>query len=317
MLQKDFCNTVVILTALALFAGVVKPAHGETPPSSSTGSTMRGLPGVVIEPSRLMRAKGYPWAHEIRIALPRSYGEKDRRFPVLWVMDGNYWFETAVRIANTYGFKYLPQMIVVGVGVPPDAESEYQMRRTFDFNPNNVVGFEGYGGDLVKPPPGVPVFKGGGAAAFLTFLVDDVRKALARDYQTSGEGVLFGDSGGGTFCTYALLERPAAFQKYICGSPALYMGNFGLFKLEEAYHRAHSDLAAEVFFGAGEGEVTEKGTAAAGIVSSMTRMAEILTERSYPSLQLHVRISPGQEHLSAIPDNLYWGLRSVMRKPPE
>jgi hypothetical protein len=40
-------------------------------------------------------------------------------------------------------------------------------------------------------------------------------------------------------------------------------------------------------------------------------MAEILKMRAYPSLSLHFRIFPGENHLTVIPLNLAWGLRAV------
>ena len=154
--------------------------------------------------------------------------------------------------------------------------------------------------------------KFGGAPRFLAFLVDTVRPALARDYRMANDHTLFGHSGGGLFCTYALIARPAAFDKYICGSPSLYEGNSELFHMEERYAATHKDMPASVFFGAGEGEILEGGIISAwGIVSSTARMAEILKMRSYPSLRLHVRIFPGEDHLSMVQMNLNWGLRTL------
>jgi predicted alpha/beta superfamily hydrolase len=279
--------------------------------------------GVTIEPPRRMRASGFKWDHEIQIALPASYSKSNETYPVLWVTDGSEFFETAVRVVNTYERKYVPAMIVVAIGVPREASAEFQARRTYDFIPDVVRGFEGFGSEILKreiadndrrlKAAGMPpTTEQGGAAVFLQFLVDVVRPALARDYRIGREHVLFGDSAGGFFCTYALLARPDAFQKYICGSPSLYWGNNELFRMEERYARRHRDLRAEVFFGAGENEVIEGGAiSAVGIVSSMARMAEILKGRAYPSLKLHVRIFPGEEHASAALPNLGWGLRTL------
>src|SRR6266478_3679243 len=108
----------------------------------------RGPPGVSIEPSRRMRAAGFKWEHEIQVALPPSYGKTENAYPVLWVTDGSYWFETAVNIANVFAQKHLPEAIVVGVGAPPEAADEYNMRRIYDFTPNEGWGFEGFGSAL-------------------------------------------------------------------------------------------------------------------------------------------------------------------------
>src|SRR5688500_17435917 len=55
--------------------------------------------GVTIEPSRRMRAKDYPWEHEIQVALPPSYSKTDEPFPVLWVTDGSLLFQLATALA--------------------------------------------------------------------------------------------------------------------------------------------------------------------------------------------------------------------------
>jgi predicted alpha/beta superfamily hydrolase len=197
------------------------------------------------------------------------------------------------------------------------------MRRTYDFSFNDVWSFEGFGRQLVEREKAASLEswkaagialpeKFGGAPGFLEFMVDVVRPALARDFRMSGEHVLFGDSMGGLFCTYALLTHPDAFEKYICGSPALSLGNSEVFRIEERYATKHSDLRAEVFFGAGAAEVLEGGgISAGGILSATARMAEILRARSYPSLRLHFQVFPGEDHSSVVPLNLSWGLRSV------
>jgi predicted alpha/beta superfamily hydrolase len=214
-------------------------------------------------------------------------------------------------------------MIVVAVGMPRDApKDEFQMRRTYYFIPDVPRGFRGVGGDLVRQQieaydehaktTGLPSAREqGGAPKFLEFLLDTLRPALSREYRMSGEHVLFGDSAGGFFCMYALLSSPGSFDKYICGSPSLYWGDYELFRMEQSYAQTHKDLPAKIFFGAGEAEVLEGGPiSAVGIVSSMTRMAEILESRGYPSLKLSVRLFPGVDHESAVVSNLTWGLRT-------
>lgn len=286
-------------------------------------SALRGAPDAAIEPPRRRRAADFEWDHEIQIALPRSYHGSDRCYPVLWVTDGSYWFDLAVQTVNVFCQKYVPEMIVVAVGVPTEEHNEYQMRRSYEFTPNPISGFKGFGSALFqredrnhnerKRALGLPLPRErGGAAAFLRFLTHTLRSELQRDYRMSSEHVLFGDSMGGLFATYALLSAPGSFSRYICGSPYLYAGDSELFHLEERYAQTHEDLQARVFFGAGEAEVAEGGLiSAVGIVSSMTRMVEILTLRGYPSLRLSMRIFSGESHESVIPRNLIDGLRAV------
>jgi fructokinase len=284
-----------------------------------------GLDDVIVEPARRVRAPSFEWDHEIRVALPASYASDDRAYPVLWLMDGAAYFELAVKTVN-YDLKaHLPDMIVASVGTPREELSQFARRRGYDFFPTPQWMFEGFGAQLFERPllavqsqlqaVGQPLLLGGGAAAFLSFLVDELRSELLRQYRMADDHTLFGDSGGGFFCSYALLSRPQAFKRYICGSPCLAAGDFELFRLEEAYAREHDDLKAIAFFGAGEREMLDGNdlVSAWGVVSSMARMVEILHARKYPSLELHARLFPGEDHASVPAWNLSAGLRAVWR----
>ena len=273
-----------------------------------------------------MRAEGYPWEHDIQIALPPSYGKTDTRFPVLWVTDGEFFFASVAEAVTSCRGKHLPEMIVVAIGAPPEtgrANGEIQSRRTFDFGPNTIMGYQGFGSAAhnerseasekkLKAEGKFLNDRSGGAPRFLTFLVEDVRKQLAREYRMADDHTLFGHSGGGLFCTFALVAHPSGFTRYVCGSPPLAAGDYGVFRIEERHAQENKDLAASVFFGAGEAEVLAGNTW--GLVSSMVRMAEILKVRAYPSLKLSTRIFPGENHGSVIPLVISWGLRAVLGK---
>jgi predicted alpha/beta superfamily hydrolase len=155
----------------------------------------------------------------------------------------------------------------------------------------------------------VPIDRFGGAPRFLPFLAQDVRQRLAQDYRMADDHTLFGHSGGGLFCAYALVAQPEAFDPYICGSAAIAAGDYEVFRIEERYAQQHKDLPAVVFFGVGEKEVLDKNTL--GIFSSTARLPEILKTRAYPSLKLYFRAFAGESHGSVIPPLLAWGLRSV------
>jgi predicted alpha/beta superfamily hydrolase len=282
------------------------------------------VPDVSIDRMRL-RGKGFDWDHEIQVALPASYRKSDKAYPVLWVTDGLINFDFAVEVVNAWAAKkYWPEMIVVAIGTPPEASQEFLARRDYEFSPTvtNSWGFRGVGGDELATQmleragftDAQAKFGTGGAPKFLAFLVDELRVALQRKYRISDSHTLFGSSGGGDFCTYALFTRPKSFDKYICLSPALNASNYELFRLEEKYAQANKDLPAAVYFAAGEGEILQGGIISGlGIVSSMSRMAEILTLRQYPSLRLWAHIFPGEEeeHGSFKSAGLARGLRAM------
>ncbi|MEZ5710820.1 MAG: alpha/beta hydrolase-fold protein [Blastomonas sp.] len=313
-----------ILLIAVLGITSLKPAMAQDNAASSGAAVHVTDGSATIEPAFLMRYDGAPWDYEVRIALPRSYAASDRHYPVLWVMDGSWNFEGAVSVVSTAG-KAVPEMIVVSVGVPVAQRAQTGQRRTYDFTSTALGACEygGTGADLARKAcealygDRLPQVKTGGAPDFLSFLAHDVRGRIEERYRVSGENLLFGFSAGGNFCTYALLSDPALFDKYICGSPSLTKENSVLFQMEQDYAATHSDLKADVFFSAGSGELTEGWlVSAAGVASSMARMAEILSLRSYPSLNLHARILPDQVHNGpGWQASLYQGLRALY--PPE
>src|SRR5690606_32725850 len=91
--------------------------------------------GYTLEPPRRVTPEGGRWEHEIQVALPPSYHSSDQRYPVLWVTDGSIWFEPAVNAVSLTAAGHVPEMIVVGVGVPPEAADQYGPRRSYDFTP--------------------------------------------------------------------------------------------------------------------------------------------------------------------------------------
>ena len=146
-----------------------------------------------LEPSRIMRAQGFDYDHEIQVALPPSYDtDPDATYPVLWLTDGREYLSATATLVRQYAMaRLIPELIVVSVGPPSDLNDvvEIQRRRTFDFSPKEDVLYDGLGGQKMRQMmaamgDAVPTMPGGGAPGFLDFLVDEVRPALAADYRT-------------------------------------------------------------------------------------------------------------------------------------
>ncbi|MFF4056477.1 alpha/beta hydrolase [Streptomyces sp. NPDC001668] len=254
-----------------------------------------------------------PWTHDVRIALPPSYEHGDRGYPVLWVTDASLSFPLVVGLMNwLHTVREIAELIVIGLGAPDDSDhSEFSARRTYDFYAMPRWVNAGPGGARMEALAAEPPTEGGGADALLSFLVDELRPHLAAELRFDDDHGLVGFSGGGHFVGYALFSRPTAFSRYLAGSPALSGCEDLLFTLEADYAATHDDLAAKVFLGAGEAELTDPFVAAADIVGSMTRMSQLLRLRDYPSLELTARLYPGQTHGSALSYALNEGLRTL------
>ncbi|WP_150462097.1 alpha/beta hydrolase [Nesterenkonia ebinurensis] len=268
-----------------------------------------------IEPAVAMRVAAFDWDYEVQVALPASYEVMpDQRYPVLWLTDGPLMFPTTVGLVNSLVMGgRAPEMIIVGVGcageVSPD---EYYRRRTIDLlPPGESTLFGGLGGEYLRKL-GVPDDATGRADEFLTFLIDELRPALAQRYRMDGDDHgLFGHSVGGVFVNYAVFSRPGAFRRYIIGSPASNAVDRMAFKEEASYASAHTDLKADIFFGVGEQEIGQLYMAAWGTVSAPVLMAETLLLRQYPSLKVTMRVFPAKDYFTVVADLVSEGVQAV------
>jgi len=167
------------------------------------------------------------WIAEAGTPPPPMPGAPDRPSSpprVLYVLDANLFFGTAVESTRLMSqlFGELPPTLVVGVAYPTDEFRVAGELRNRDLTPTADAG-------MGSPPPGVPdpllpeEERMGHADRFLDFLTDEVKPLVADHHEGQGRrSILFGSSLGGLFATYALLQRPGAFDAYIAASPALW-----------------------------------------------------------------------------------------------
>ena len=260
-----------------------------------------------------VRAKGYDYDHEVLISLPASYHTSPgKSYPVLWSMDGALNFAMTAGVVNVYvaGMR-LPEMIVVGVGHPSEDGRAGFARRSIDFFPRgSIIGDPGPAEDYMKNTLGAdsaaldPTLKGDN---FLDFLVNQLRPALAEKYRMSDDHTLWGHSAGGAFTGYALFAQPGGFDRYIIGS-----GTNGLsLELEDEYAKAHDDLDAKVFLGAGDLEANNAGLSSFRFVSRTVILGETLRLRGYPSLSLQVKLYTDRDHFNVMPPLIGDGLEFV------
>jgi predicted alpha/beta superfamily hydrolase len=290
-----------------------------TCPFASANPQIAAVPGAranmdVLAPFEF-RSSSFPHAHQVTVALPATYAvQPDRRYPVLWVPDAPLVMRTVVGLLDVLVLGNLaPEMIVVGVGSPPEDGLAGVGRRILEFSPPGEgyapPGLAGQRWSELVPMPEFPHM----ADAFIGLLVDELRPHLAAKYRFSGEHALLGHSAGGMFAAYSLFRRPNAFAKMIIGSPYLEGANGAVFKAEAEYAKTHDDLETELFLAAGEEEAEEYFVALSGNLESTVRLSRTLTARHYPSLALSTRIFAGKDHYTVLPDVIMGGIRFLWR----
>jgi predicted alpha/beta superfamily hydrolase len=262
--------------------------------------------------------------YQVWVAVPTQNPRVPPRekLPVLYVTDADIWFNTAAEMSrlmhNLFGL--LPPILVVGIAYGVNDPSLQGEIRNRDLTPTSDPGFEAMGRRMNPDwKPALPEGRRmGRAAEFLAFLEDEVKPFVAARYPVEGKGALFGCSLGGLFTLYALLSRPASFDHYIAGSPAIWWNNAVLFDLEERMAAFTDDVAATLFMGVGS---LEEGAGIPGVdvfkfITNTREMASRLEGRGYPSLSVTTQVFDNEGHTSVPPVVLTRGLRMAFRGTP-
>lgn len=126
----------------------------------------------------------------VHIHLPKSFSTSSRAYPVIYLGDGEYYFEPAVTAVHELARAgHIPECIIAAVETP---------HRRQDFT-----------------PPGMSASLSDGDEArgekFLRFLRDELRPALTARFRAGEPSVLIGHSHGGILCHYAAAQWRDSF----------------------------------------------------------------------------------------------------------
>jgi len=272
-------------------------------------------PSYVLENTEVrdIRAGALQRDYQLYIALPDSYREGGKRYPLLVVADANYAFPLTRNIASRlHKHAGMEETIVVGLSYARGDAGTYSRRR--DYTPSTPRKAS-YQSDM---PGRAPAF--GEAAAYGRFVTGEVLPFLARHYRADMTRKIFaGHSYGSLLGLQIMLDAPRSFEHYILGSPSLWFDAGILFEREGAYAARHKDLPASVFFGIGgletlaPGKQRSRSEEDADMVADLREFDAVLKGRRYPSLKTQVKVFADEDHASVFPLVLTHGLRAYLR----
>ncbi|RLD61820.1 MAG: hypothetical protein DRJ05_01745 [Bacteroidetes bacterium] len=211
------------------------------------------------------------------IYLPKSYGLTNAEYPVMYLLDGGWHFHHAtgiVQFLSTQGM--MPEMIVVAIT---------NVDRNRDFSPTHVD----------KIPTS------GGAEKFMSFLSDELKPYIDKNYRTQDYSILVGHSFGGTFATYALLTNPQIFNGYIAISPYLMFDDNLLVKQAETGLLSNYD---NVQFYMTLGDEPQ-------YIESLEKFTKIIKSKSPEGFQFSYTQMKDENHGSIPHLSIYKGLESI------
>jgi predicted alpha/beta superfamily hydrolase len=220
----------------------------------------------------------------IFISLPDDYDNTDKRYPVLYVLDGDISYGIAAGITRYLEIGgNIPELIVIGIGYGAIDKSAGN-KRNRDYRPGD----------------------NGGAESFQNFINEELIPYIDGNFRTViKDRTITGYSLGGLFALYSLFTQPGIFNKYVVGSPYLIPENFIIFDYEEQASSTLNDLSAKVFISVGSEASEEK------YFNPIDELVSIMQERDYPNLKLETKVFDGSDHLVGPPEVITHGLISV------
>lgn len=219
----------------ALFVSIAWVANSApNSPSSNTSSDKSANPfiqdmGAVAVPREQQfdltsRINGR--VYRLMISAPPS-AEPGRVYPVIYVLDGNWYFRSASDAA-TWGSGSKEPAIVVGVGYPTQDGQEVSRSRAFDMSISSTSGMEGRGRPAGR--------YGGGGDSFLRVLEEEMKPFVATRYPIDPKRqCIYGKSLGGLIVLRSLFRNPTAFSTYIIASPSIWFNRRQVLEDEPAF----------------------------------------------------------------------------------
>lgn len=201
-----------------------------------------------------------------RVSLPASYRwAGDRRYPVLYVLDGGTRFaHTAATAEVLAAAGDIPELIVVGI--------DSTEQRTRDFTPTGTEA------------------GGGGADKYKRFLSTELIPSIEQEYRTNGYRILSGHSLGGLFALHCLSAEPALFQAYVAIAPSLGWDKQVAQRALQKTFEADSTVKGFAYLAR-----AEEGAAA---LAEFEAVADTFKNKAPPGLRWQAAAFPQETHVS-------------------
>ena len=285
-------NTLLRYSMILSFALMI----GCSPTDKKTGDKGMGIQlidsitGTPNAPCTLViKSKVLNENRRIYIQLPEGYKDNNKKFPVLFVMDGEWLFDLVNANQRYYSYdevtdQNIPRMIVVGIE---------NTNRDRDYTPTSNSGI-----DYSFPTSG-------GADKFLDFIENELIPFLDNRYRTAPHRGIVGWSFSGLFSVYAGISRPDLFNMFLCISPAIWWDNDLIYQKMDGIEFKHPK---QFVFTLGSNE-------AGGLVyTATTRLLKRLKENPIPNMNVEYIPIKGVGHTWGVSSAINLGLQSLYKE---
>lgn len=174
---------------------------------------------------------------KIWLYLPVNYDKSDKKYPVIYMHDGQNLFDAKASFAGEWAIDETLDLLKADV---------------------IVVGIENGGGKRLEEltPYANAKYGGGKGDQYLDFLVNNLKPFIDKNYRTKRDvrnTAIFGSSLGGLISFYAALKYPEVFGKVGCFSPSFWFNRQEIFDLMNK----KENLKTKIYFLCGNNEGDE------------------------------------------------------------
>ncbi|WHY78489.1 alpha/beta hydrolase-fold protein [Neobacillus sp. WH10] len=221
----------------------------------------------------------------IRVYLPESYINESKRYPVLYMHDGQNVFEDEGAIKGvSLGIKdYLDEsgleIIVVGIDLNPEGEE-----RVNEYCP-------WANGEISKQILGYASPSGGRGEEYLDFVINELKPFIDNKYRTlPNHTSMAGISLGGLISTYAACRYPHIFKRIAAVSPGFYRNQE---EIENLLRNSDMSAIEKFYMDFGTKEIGENEEMFKVFLDLTNRVVEILNDKE---VNLHYQLINDAEH---------------------
>ncbi|MDB5152144.1 MAG: alpha/beta hydrolase [Mucilaginibacter sp.] len=208
-------------------------------------------------------------------------GDKAQHYPVLYILDGEDHFQSAVAITEQLS-GVLPPMIVVGI---------------------NNMGFNARERDLTPTKVSDVKFSGGGGN-FISFIAKELMPYVESKYPTSTYRIFSGHSLGGLAVINAFINHTKLFNAYIALDPSLWWDNQQWIKKYESELPQHDFSNRSLFVGVANNmpqgldtiSVLKSNDPISGVTRAVIPFVHTLKDAKPKGLQWTSKFYPTERH---------------------
>lgn len=248
--------------------------------------------GLMNTEGRLLVSKQTSTVYQIGIWFPFGYSAGDKRYPVLYLTDGDLTFGLATGLIPTLiGNGEIPEIIVVGIGYSGiDSYEEFGKLRDPELLPDGIAATKSR------------------ITEYTSMIRHELMPLIESDYRAIPENRgLLGFSNGGFFALHTMLKHPGLFSKY-CASSCTWPGaTKAILSYLDEYKSGANRPKASLYLAVGGLEKEH--------LAGFNAIRDLIEGADYPEIRLETEEIGGESHSSAmIASTFIHGLRKVYTK---